>query len=174
MSENYMEYYRQWLESPYLDEESRKELLALKGDRAEIELRFLGYLEFGTGGLRGTMGAGTNKMNVYTVAHATQGMAEMILLEGQDAAARGVVIAYDSRNNSEQFARTAASVLSANPEYGRIFSTACVRRRSFRLRSVNWAVLPVSTLPRRIIQRSITAIKLIGKTVRSFLPSMPI
>ena len=114
MSENYMEYYRQWLESPYLDEESRKELLALKGDRAEIELRFLGYLEFGTGGLRGTMGAGTNKMNVYTVAHATQGMAEMILLEGQDAAARGVVIAYDSRNNSEQFARTAASVLSAN------------------------------------------------------------
>lgn len=114
MSENYMEYYRQWLESPYLDEESRKELLALKDDRAEIELRFLGYLEFGTGGLRGTMGAGTNKMNVYTVAHATQGMAEMILLEGHDAAARGVVIAYDSRNNSERFARTAASVLSAN------------------------------------------------------------
>lgn len=114
MAETYMDSYRQWLESSVLDEESRRELLALRDDPAEIEMRFLGYLEFGTGGLRGTMGAGTNKMNVYTVAHATQGMAEMILLEGKDAAARGVVIAYDSRNHSERFARTAAEVLSAN------------------------------------------------------------
>ncbi len=114
MAEKYMDSYRQWLESSVLDEESRRELLALRDDPSEIEMRFLGYLEFGTGGLRGTMGAGTNKMNVYTVAHATQGMAKMILLEGKDAAARGVVIAYDSRNHSERFARTAAEVLSAN------------------------------------------------------------
>lgn len=114
MAEKYMDSYRQWLESSVLDEESRRELLALRDDPSEIEMRFLGYLEFGTGGLRGTMGVGTNKMNVYTVAHATQGMAKMILLEGKDAAARGVVIAYDSRNHSERFARTAAEVLSAN------------------------------------------------------------
>nr|MBQ5811274.1 phospho-sugar mutase [Clostridia bacterium] len=111
---NYLQQYKKWIDSPVLDEESRKELLEIANDDAEIQMRFLGYLTFGTGGLRGTMGAGINKMNVYTVAHATQGMAEMIKLEGGNASERGVVIAYDSRNNSELFARTAASVLSAN------------------------------------------------------------
>ena len=109
---NYSAEFKKWIDSPYLDEESRKELLAIENDEAEKELRFLGYLEFGTGGLRGTMGAGINKMNVYTVAHATQGMAEMIALEGGNAKERGVVIAYDSRNNSELFSRTAASTSS--------------------------------------------------------------
>ncbi len=111
---NYLQEYKKWLDSPVLDEESRRELLAIENDESEKQMRFLGYLTFGTGGLRGTMGAGINKMNVYTVAHATQGMAEMIKLEGGDAAERGVVIAYDSRNNSELFSRTAACVLSAN------------------------------------------------------------
>lgn len=111
---NYKAEYEKWLQHPALDAESRKELLAIENDETEKELRFLGYLTFGTGGLRGTMGAGINKMNVYTVAHATQGMAEMIKLEGGNAAERGVVIAYDSRNNSPLFASTAASVLSAN------------------------------------------------------------
>ena len=111
---NYTAEYEKWLNSPYLDAASKQELLAIADKEEEKEMRFLGYLEFGTGGLRGTMGAGTNKMNVYTVAHATQGMAEMIALEGSNAKERGVVIAYDSRNNSELFSRTAASVLSAN------------------------------------------------------------
>lgn len=111
---NYAAEFKKWIDSPYLDEESKKELLAIENDETEKELRFLGYLEFGTGGLRGTMGAGINKMNVYTVAHATQGMAEMIKLEGPAAAERGVVIACDSRNNSTLFSKTAASVLSAN------------------------------------------------------------
>ena len=111
---NYAAEFKKWIDSPYLDEESKKELHAIENDETEKELRFLGYLEFGTGGLRGTMGAGINKMNVYTVAHATQGMAEMIKLEGGNAAERGVVIACDSRNNSTLFAKTAASVLSAN------------------------------------------------------------
>ena len=111
---NYTAEYEKWLNSPHLDAESKQELLAIASDEAEKEMRFLGYLTFGTGGLRGTMGAGINKMNVYTVAHATQGMAEMIKLEGGNAAERGVVIAYDSRNNSPLFASTAASVLSAN------------------------------------------------------------
>lgn len=118
---NYMDMYHTWINSDKLDAASRQELLAIANDPAEIEMRFLGYLEFGTGGLRGTMGAGTNKMNVYTVAHATQGMAEMIKLEGGDAAKRGVVIAYDSRNNSELFSRTAAEVLSANGIHAYIF-----------------------------------------------------
>ena len=118
---NYTAEFKKWVESPYLDEESRKELLAIENDETEKELRFLGYLEFGTGGLRGTMGAGINKMNVYTVAHATQGMAEMIKLEGGDAANRGVVIACDSRNNSTLFAKVAASVLSANDIKAYIF-----------------------------------------------------
>ena len=111
---NYMENYKRWLDNPKLDAESRCELEAIADNHDEIELRFLGNLEFGTGGLRGTMGAGLNKMNVYTVAQATQGMAEMIALEGGDAKARGVVIAYDSRNNSALFSQTAAEVLSAN------------------------------------------------------------
>ena len=111
---NYMENYKRWLDNPKLDAESRRELEAIADNHDEIELRFLGNLEFGTGGLRGTMGAGLNKMNVYTVAQATQGMAEMIALEGGDAKARGVVIAYDSRNNSALFSQTAAEVLSAN------------------------------------------------------------
>ncbi|MBE6680200.1 MAG: phospho-sugar mutase [Ruminococcaceae bacterium] len=118
---NYKTEFKKWVESPYLDEESRKELLAIEGDETEKELRFLGYLEFGTGGLRGTMGAGINKMNVYTVAHATQGMAEMIKLEGGNASERGVVIACDSRNNSTLFAEVAASVLSANDIKAYIF-----------------------------------------------------
>ena len=111
---NYMENYERWLHEPKLDADSRRELEAIAGDHDEIEMRFLGNLEFGTGGLRGTMGAGLNKMNVYTVAQATQGMAEMIALEGADAMRRGVVIAYDSRNNSALFSETAAAVLSAN------------------------------------------------------------
>ena len=111
---NYTAEYEKWLNSPYLDDASKQELLTIADKEEEKELRFLGYLEFGTGGLRGTMGAGTSKMNIYTVAHATQGMAEMIALEGGNAKERGVVIAYDSRNNSELFSRTAASVLSAN------------------------------------------------------------
>ena len=87
---NYMENYERWLHEPKLDADSRRELEAIAGDHDEIEMRFLGNLEFGTGGLRGTMGAGLNKMNVYTVAQATQGMAEMIALEGADAMRRGV------------------------------------------------------------------------------------
>lgn len=111
---NYRAEYEKWIHHPSLDAESKKELLAIASDEAEKELRFLDYLTFGTGGLRGTMGAGINKMNVYTVAHATQGMAEMIKLEGGNAAERGVVIACDTRNNSDLFTQVAASVLSAN------------------------------------------------------------
>ena len=109
---NAYETYLHWLGSPAISEEERAELRAIEGNKDEILSRFASYLSFGTAGLRGTMKAGTNAMNVHTVAHATQGLANLILKEGR--AADGVVIAYDSRNNSPLFARTAASVLAAN------------------------------------------------------------
>lgn len=76
---SYQESYKQWCENPYFDEETRQELKALKGNEQEIEDRFYRQLEFGTGGLRGVIGAGTNRMNIYTVRQATQGLANYIL-----------------------------------------------------------------------------------------------
>lgn len=109
---NYMEEYKNWLESPYIDEETKKELLSIKDNEEEIKERFYKYLEFGTAGLRGKIGAGTNRMNKYVVAKATQGLAEFILSNGDPKA--GVVIAYDVRHFSKYFARVASEVLAGN------------------------------------------------------------
>ena len=108
---SYRENYNRWLNSSKVDETTKSELRAVTDDE-DIKLRFIKSLEFGTAGLRGTMMAGTNAMNVYTVAHATQGLADLINKEGKSD--RGVAIAYDSRNNSELFAKTAACTLAAN------------------------------------------------------------
>lgn len=108
---SYREVYKQWCEDPYFDEATRKELLALT-DEKEIEDRFYRQLEFGTGGLRGVIGAGTNRMNIYTVRQATQSLANYIISqEGQE---KGVAIAYDSRRMSPEFADEAALCLNAN------------------------------------------------------------
>ncbi|MBE6612636.1 MAG: phospho-sugar mutase [Ruminococcaceae bacterium] len=115
----YRENYERWLASDKVDEATKAELRGIADNDGEIEFRFIKGLEFGTGGLRGTMVAGTNAMNVYTVAHATQGLADLINKEGK--ADRGVAIAHDSRNNSELFAKTAASVLAANGIKVKIF-----------------------------------------------------
>ncbi len=109
---NYLENYRKWLTSDALSEEEKTELKALEGNDKEIAFRFSKSMTFGTAGLRSTMKLGTNNMNRHTVAHATQGLAALILQERR--AADGVVIAYDSRNNSALFAKTAACVLAAN------------------------------------------------------------
>ena len=112
MSENYKQKYNKWLQSEYIDENTKQELRLIKNDEQEIEDRFYKDLEFGTGGLRGIMGAGTNRMNLYTVRKATQGLANYISSKnGKD---KGVVIAYDSRNNSRLFSQEAALVLNAN------------------------------------------------------------
>ena len=108
----YMEVYRQWCTDEYFDEDTRKELLALEGQDAEIEDRFYRQLEFGTGGLRGVIGAGTNRMNIYTVRQATQGLANYIIACGGQE--KGVAIAYDSRRMSPEFATEAALCLNAN------------------------------------------------------------
>ncbi len=111
---NYMTNYELWLASPTIDEASKAELRAIAGNEDEIKMRFSGYMEFGTGGLRAKMGAGTNMMNTYTVAHATEGVARLIDTLGDEAKARGVIIGRDSRNNSDVFARRSAEVLSAH------------------------------------------------------------
>ncbi len=109
---NYKEQYEFWLKDSYFDEETKKELQEIQGNEAEIEERFYKELEFGTGGLRGVIGAGTNRMNLYTVRKATQGLANYILKQG--GADKGVAIAYDSRFMSPEFADEAALCLNAN------------------------------------------------------------
>ena len=108
----YMENYNEWLEDPYFDEETKQELKGIAGDDKEIEERFYKELEFGTGGLRGVIGAGSNRMNVYTVRKASQGLANYVIKNGgQD---KGVAIAYDCRFMSPEFADVTACCLAAN------------------------------------------------------------
>ncbi len=111
---DFMKEYEFWSTDPYFDEATRNELIAIKDDTKEIEDRFYRDLEFGTAGLRGVLGAGTNRMNVYTVAKASEGLAKYILSEGEEAVKRGVVISYDSRHFSPEFAQITAQVLAAN------------------------------------------------------------
>lgn len=101
-----------WLNDSYFDEDTKKELLSVRNDEKEIEDRFYKELEFGTGGLRGVIGAGTNRMNIYTVRKATQGLANYIIRQGGKE--KGVAIAYDSRRKSPEFADEAALCLAAN------------------------------------------------------------
>lgn len=109
---SYLENYKEWCENPYFDEETKKELLGIAQQEDEIKDRFYKSLEFGTGGLRGVIGAGTNRMNFYTVRKATQGLANVILKENGQY--MGVAIAFDSRNQSPEFANEAACCLAAN------------------------------------------------------------
>ena len=106
--------YENWITSPYLRAEGLAELSAIANDEKEIEYSFGAELEFGTAGMRGIIGYGTNKMNVYTVRRATQGLAEFIKANGASAMKKGVAISYDTRRNSELFAKTAAGVLLYN------------------------------------------------------------
>jgi phosphoglucomutase len=111
---DYKEIYEQWVNDEYFDEKTRAELKSIEGDDKEIQERFYKSLEFGTGGLRGIIGAGTNRMNIYTVSKATQGFANYIKKQGDEAVKMGVAIAYDSRRMSPEFAETAALVLNGN------------------------------------------------------------
>ena len=109
---SYKEVYKQWCTDPYFSEETRAELKSIEGNEKEIEDRFYKSLEFGTAGLRGVIGNGTNRMNIYTVRKASQGLANFIIKEGgQD---KGFAIAYDSRHMSPEFCEEAALCLNAN------------------------------------------------------------
>lgn len=111
---DYLANYKAWLNDARLCDEGRKELQSIAGDEKEIEYRFGGEMEFGTAGMRGVIGYGINEMNVYTVMRATQGLSEWIKSLGTSAKERGVVISYDTRRKSEEFAKAAAGVLAEN------------------------------------------------------------
>lgn len=117
----YKEMYESWLANPYFDEGTKAELKSIEGNEKEIEDRFYTELEFGTAGLRGVIGAGTNRMNIYTVRKATQGLANYIKKVGKEA--QGVAIAYDSRRMSPEFSNEAALCLSANGIKAYIFDS---------------------------------------------------
>ena len=120
---NYMQEYEKWLNSGALTAEELNELKAIANDEKEIESRFYGPLEFGTAGLRGTMKMGLHQMNVYVIRWATQGFANVICAEGEDAKKRGVAICMDCRNHSMEFARAAAEVCAANGIHVRMFDS---------------------------------------------------
>src|SRR5574344_1399372 len=109
---SYQEQFEYWLNDSYFDQNTKNELLAIRNNKEEVEDRFYKDLEFGTGGLRGVIGAGTNRMNIYTVRKATQGLANYIKKQGGEG--KGVAIAYDSRRMSPEFADEAALCLNAN------------------------------------------------------------
>jgi len=117
---HYLEKYNFWLKNEYFDQQAKEELRALAGNEEEIKDRFYKDLEFGTGGLRGKIAMGTNRMNIYTVSRATQGLADYLIEESQKQPNpqkylnRGVVIAYDCRHKSREFSETIALVLNAN------------------------------------------------------------
>ncbi|NEY73717.1 phospho-sugar mutase [Bacillus mesophilus] len=110
---NWQEQYARWEAAPQLEQELREELEGLKGNEKDLEDRFYKSLEFGTGGMRGEIGVGTNRMNTYTVRKASLGLAQFILSSGEKAKQQGVVIAYDSRHKSPEFAMEAAKTLAS-------------------------------------------------------------
>ena len=120
---DYKQTYELWLNSPALSEAEKAELAAIAGDDKEIESRFFSQLEFGTAGLRGTMGVGLYRMNIHVIRHATQAFAKVILGEGAQAAAKGIAICFDCRNNSDSFAREAACIMAANGIPVRLFES---------------------------------------------------
>ena len=120
---SYQDTYEAWLASPALSAQEKAELESIRNDEKEKESRFFDQLSFGTAGLRGTMGVGLYRMNVHVIRHATQAFAQVILEEGEKAAARGVAICFDCRNNSQTFAREAAQVMAANGIPVRLFES---------------------------------------------------
>ena len=120
---DYMREYEKWLASTALTPEEHAELESIRGDEKEIRERFYGPLEFGTAGLRGTMKVGLHQMNVHVIRWATQGFANVICAEGEEARRRGVALCMDCRNHSMEFARAAAEVCAANGIHVRIFES---------------------------------------------------
>ena len=133
---NYKENYNEWLTNPYFDNETKNELLSIQNNDDEIKERFSTELEFGTGGLRGIMGAGTSRMNIHNVRKATQGLANYIIMQNKQD--KGVAIACDSRNMSPEFSEAAGLVLAANGIKAYVFeSLRPTPELSFAIRTLN-------------------------------------
>ena len=138
---DYKKTYERWLESDAINDETRAELESLKGNDKEIEERFYRELEFGTAGMRGIIGAGTNRMNIYNVRRATTGVAKHILALGDEAKKAGVLIGYDTRNYSRIFAEETAGVLAAHGIKVYLFDTVhSVPEVSFGIRELGCAI----------------------------------
>ncbi|SHH49506.1 phospho-sugar mutase [Clostridium grantii] len=136
----YRKLYEQWLNNEFFDEKTREELKALEGNESEIEDRFYKSLEFGTAGLRGKLGAGTNRMNSYNIAKVTQGIADYIVERGPEYMERGVAIAYDCRHFSDDFSKLAALVLAGNGIKAYLFeSLRPTPELSYAIRQLNTA-----------------------------------
>ena len=112
MSERSQKVYQQWATDPFFDKATRQELAAIKDDPAEIEERFYQDLKFGTGGIRGILGAGTNRMNIYVITQASEAFARYLDTLGDEAKERGIAISYDCRNGSTEFATRAAEAFA--------------------------------------------------------------
>ena len=152
---DYRQEYDKWCNDPYFDEKTREELKAIAGDDKEIEDRFYRTLEFGTAGLRGVIGAGTNRMNIYTVRQATQGLANYILAQGGQE--KGVAIAHDSRLMADEFTDAAALCLAANGIKTYVFkSLRPVPELSFAVRTLG-SSQPISSAPSRCIPRGVNS-----------------
>ena len=149
---DYREKYNNWLNNEYFDEMTRKELESIKYDEKEIADRFHTNLSFGTAGLRGKVGAGTNRMNRYTVSLATQGLADTIVSRGKSAMERGVAIAYDVRHFSKEFSEIASRVLAANGIKVYLFDdirpTPLLSYAIRRLKTISGIVVTASHNPR--------------------------
>lgn len=159
---DYKERYNEWLTNPYFDEATRAELTALQGNDNEIKERFYQDLEFGTGGLRGILGAGVNRMNIYTVRRATQGLANTIKKHGGEK--MGVAIAYDSRRMSPEFALDTALCLAANGIHAYLFeSLRPTPELSFSVRTLGCMAGVVVTAV--TILRNIMVIRYTGRMV---------
>ena len=143
---DYKAIYERWCTSPAVNEETKAELLAIKDNEKEIEERFYRELEFGTAGMRGILGAGTNRMNIYNVRRASQGVAKYVLSNGEAAAKAGVLIGYDTRNFSRVFAEETAKVLTAAGVKAYRFDTVhSVPEVSFGIRTLGTAAGVVIT-----------------------------
>ena len=158
----YQNEYERWLAADLQDADLRPELVSIQGADEEIKERFAASLSFGTAGLRGVLGAGTNRMNIYVVRQATQGLANWVKTQG---GSQTVAISYDSRLKSDVFAKEAACVLAANGIHVRIYRALMpVPALSFATRyyKCNAGIMVPAT-----ILRNITAIKLTGRTAAS-------
>ena len=132
---NWKENYKRWMEATNLDAELRAQLEEMKDDEKQLEEAFYKNLEFGTGGMRGIIGAGINRMNIYTIRKTAEGLARYIEENGEEAKTRGVVIAFDSRYKSEEFALETAKTLGAHGIKSYVFeSLRATPQLSFAIR----------------------------------------
>lgn len=149
---DYRKKYEEWLKNDFFDEETKSELKSIEDNEQEIEDRFYQDLKFGTAGLRGKIGAGTNRMNKYTVSLATQGLAQTIIEHGKEAMDRGVAIAYDVRHKSDEFAKITAQVLAANGikvyTYDQIGPTPLLSYTVRKLKTIAGVMITASHNPR--------------------------